>query len=242
MKLFGSFVTELALPNSAIDVIVMTKEPINTKNAIKKLSKYLIEQDAIMENEEVVSGGINVLKVIEKKARIGVNVYFNFAEGYNSMETIKMALEEYPQLIYLLLSIKAYLKERMLNSTEKGGVGSFLLMVMIIGYLQCQLKLAKLQSMNLGELFIGFFEFYGSKFNHEILGISIIGKGRFYKREGETKGISVENPLNPKVDLGDPVRCYNDVVKSLQYGYDILKYNNGSLTELIHSYAGRKLT
>jgi non-canonical poly(A) RNA polymerase PAPD5/7 len=195
-----------------------------------------------MESEEVVMGGVNVLKVIEKETKVGVNVCFNFVEGYNSMEIIKIALEEYTQLKCLLLPIKAYLKERMLNSSDKGGVGSYLLMVMIIGYLQYQSKLTDLKTMNLGELFIEFFEFYGSKFNHEMLGISVIGRGSFYKRGGETKGISVENPLNPKIDLGDPVRCYNDIVKSIQYAYDALKYNNGSLTDLIHSYPNRKRT
>lgn len=45
-------------------------------------------------------------------------------------------LIQFPELKYLIIFLKIYLKQRHLNETYSGGMGSFLLMILIVFFLQ----------------------------------------------------------------------------------------------------------
>eukprot|EP00826_Nyctotherus_ovalis_P065415 TRINITY_DN9619_c0_g1_i4.p2 TRINITY_DN9619_c0_g1~~TRINITY_DN9619_c0_g1_i4.p2 ORF type:complete len:118 (+),score=27.68 TRINITY_DN9619_c0_g1_i4:841-1194(+) len=111
---------------------------------------------------------------------------------------------------------------------------------MVVGYLQYQHKKKKLKEMNLGELLVGFLRFYGSEFNHEQLGISIIGDGSLYKKSTPDQCLSIENPQDQDIDLGKSARQYNNVVKAFQHASDLLRYTPAPLSELIFLYPDRK--
>lgn len=240
MKIFGSFATNLSLPDSDIDIGIIVKDHHEPKNLIVKLSHYLKENDVILEEEEILSARVPLLKIIEKSTLVNIDISFNATDGVKAVETVKQLIKKYPPLKQLVITIKAFLKERKLNETYKGGIGSFLLIVMTVGYIQHSSKQKKLRSTNLGELIMGFFKFYGSEFNHEDLGISIIGEGIIYKKPLPDQGLSVENPQNQDIDLGKVVRQYKNIIKSFQFASDILKYTSGSLADIIHLYPDRK--
>ncbi len=201
------------------------------------------DHGAISEQEEILGAKVPILKITEKATKIPMDICFNMLDGCKAIEPIKALLKKYPPLKPLVLVIKTFLRERKLNETYRGGIGSFLLIVMVVAFLQyqCKDKGRSLKDMNLGELLIQFFRFYGSEFNHESLGITIIGEGSFYKKPTPDSGLSVENPQDPDVDLGKSVRHYNDVVKAFQFASDLLRYTSASLGEPLHSYSGRKI-
>ena len=240
VRAFGSFSTGLSLPDSDIDVMVLVDGYKDTKSLVKKLSLSLKESGSILEQEEILSAKIPLLKITLKENFVSVDISFNVIDGCKAIEPIKELLKKYPQLRPLVLTIKAFLRQRKLNETYKGGIGSFLLIVMIVGFLQYQSKKKKLKEMNLGELLIGFFRFYGSELNHEQLGISIIGEGSLYKKIPSDQSLSIKNPQDQEADIGKCARQYNNVVKSFQYASDLLKYTSGSLAELIYLYPDRK--
>jgi non-canonical poly(A) RNA polymerase PAPD5/7 len=61
---------------------------------------------------------------------------------------------------------------------------------------------------NLGQLLVKFFELYGLKFNYEKIGLSIRRGGSYYSKSGKGSddkrgyGLHVENPQDPKQDIG----------------------------------------
>lgn len=73
--------------------------------------------------------------------------------------------------------------QRRLNETYGGGMGSFVLVTIIISFLQMRFKNLAYrkvqQSWNLGGLLLEFFVLYGNTFNYVHTGISI-SKGGFY--------------------------------------------------------------
>ena len=98
----------------------------------------------------------------------------------------------------MILVLKAFLKSRNLNETYHGGVGSFLLTMLVTSYLQRQYKLAVNKKMgnlprdaplemgtstdkiDLGRHLIEFLSLYAEKFNYERIGISIRKEGSYF--------------------------------------------------------------
>ena len=65
-------------------------------------------------------------------------------------------------------------------------MGSFVLVTIIISFLQNRRRIAKFRgvdlSWNLGSLLLEFFALYGGSFNFVHTGISISGKGKYFEK------------------------------------------------------------
>ena len=91
-------------------------------------------------------------------------------------------------LHYLFLQFFYYLlqSQRKLNETYGGGMGSFVLVTIIISFLQMReknMKYRKLDnSWNLGVLLLEFFTLYGGTFNFVHTGISIAKGGYYFEK------------------------------------------------------------
>ena len=95
---------------------------------------------------------------------------FNKDDGIKQLEEVKRALENYPEMKYLIFILKCMLRQRDLHETYSGGIGSFLLFCLILAFLRefrrdyiRDDKLKDLENIGLGEYLIRFFEFYAIK-------------------------------------------------------------------------------
>lgn len=118
-------------------------------------------------------------------------------------------LAQYPLSRALTLVVKYYLKQNFLNDTWSGGIGSYTLVILVVSYLQNHTKSGGLgDDDNLADLLIGFFDFYGRKFNYTENGISVKDKCYFNKKlkrwfnDRLPYSLSVEDPHNPEIDVG----------------------------------------
>ena len=109
----------------------------------------------------------------DKKTEINVDISFNRTNGIYCVKLVKFLQKKYPELRPLILILKAFLKSRQLNETYHGGVGSFLLTMLVTSYLQREYKKGGTDKIDLGRHLINFFELYGQIFNYEHVGISI---------------------------------------------------------------------
>ena len=105
------------------------------------------------------------MKVTERRTGVNVDISFNRTNGVAAVRAVKAFSRKFPDLKYLLLVIKCYLRGRGLNETFSGGLGSYLLTLMVVAFLQCAFK-TRTRTLLLSELLINFFEFYGHKLNY----------------------------------------------------------------------------
>lgn len=66
-----------------------------------------------------------------------------------------------------------------------GGLGSYALTSLIVSFLQLHPKIQSgeiKQEENLGILLIEFFELYGKRFQYDTVGISVRGKGSYFRK------------------------------------------------------------
>jgi len=140
-----------------------------------------------------------------------VDIAFEVNTGFENTKIVQSFLAQYPLLRPLTLVIKYYLKQNYLNDTWSGGIGSYTLVILILSYLQNHTKsrgLGTTEGENLADLLIGFFDFYGRKFDYTEQVISVKDKCYYNKKsrrwfnEEFPHSLSVEDPHNPEIDVG----------------------------------------
>ncbi|KAL3763556.1 hypothetical protein ACHAW5_008099 [Stephanodiscus triporus] len=151
---------------------------------------------------------------------IDVDVCFDQPHGPESADLMHRFMESMPPLRPLTFVLKYFLASRDINKPFTGGIGSYLLQLMIVSYLQHRAREdvsrrhgADGRHYNLGSLLLDFLELYGVDFNYVTTGISVRHDGYYFpkglkeRRESFWQpsrpfGIAMENPLDPTADVG----------------------------------------
>ena len=136
---------------------------------------------------------------------------------------------QYPSLSKLVLVLKQFLYQRSLNEVFTGGISSYSLILMTISFLQLHPRMdASSDRANLGVLLIEFFELYGRYFNYYNVGIRVRDGGSYVPKntiqEQMDPGyrpsiLCIEDPLNPKNDIGKSSYGALNVKKAFDYAY-----------------------
>lgn len=240
VMVFGSCATGLNLPNSDIDLLVYNPE-VKEISMLGKLANSLIKGIQCESIEALKFTKVPLIKLQEKNSKINVDISFNRTNGIYCVKLVKFLMKKYPELRPMILILKAFLKSRELNETYHGGVGSFLLTMLVTSYLQRQYKLQGTDKKNLGVHLIEFFKLYGQTFNYDDVGISIRKEGSYFNKQDRGWDshdqnrcrLSVENPQDPEVDIGRPAYNIKKVQRAFIHAFDTLCYNNQGAQSLL---------
>ncbi|RHY84717.1 hypothetical protein DYB35_005534 [Aphanomyces astaci] len=209
MGTFGSLLTEMYLPTSDIDMVVLDgpsgKEPLYT------LARRVEELGMASYLEVVDSARIPIVKFVHTASGLSVDVSFGVTSGFATADLVKGYRLKHPAFRPLTLLLKYFLQQRNLNETFKGGVGSFLLQLMVVSFLQHKNRLSvySTQGQDLGHLLVDFFDLYGNVFNSSDLSISVREGGAYVTKESKDWKnfsrpdlLSMENPHDTNHDVG----------------------------------------
>ena len=152
---------------------------------------------------------------------IDVDVCFDQPHGPESAELMHRFMESMPPLRPLTFVLKYFLASRDINKPFTGGIGSYLLQLMIVSYLQHRAREdvsrqqdgGGMRHYNLGSLLLDFLELYGVDFNYVTTGISVRHDGYYFPKGLRDRrdsfwqpsrpfSIAMENPLDPTSDVG----------------------------------------
>jgi non-canonical poly(A) RNA polymerase PAPD5/7 len=142
VKLFGSFVTELYLPFSDIDMAVIMDIPAQShnknvvvshlRNLANKLRKANLAHKLIL----IHKAKVPIIKMVEKTTHCSVDISFNARNGPDNTKIIKEFSTKFPALKPIILIVKYYLYQKSLNEVIHGGMGSYCLIIMVISFYQ----------------------------------------------------------------------------------------------------------
>jgi len=133
---FGSFATRLYLPHADVDLVLLEPD-YNPLTLMNKLAKQLMKMNDKYEDINVIrSAKVPLIKLVEKSTKLNFDISFNKLDGVKQIKEIQKGLEYYPELKHLMMILKLFLKQRDLNETYTGGIGSFLLFCMILTFLR----------------------------------------------------------------------------------------------------------
>ena len=238
--LYGSFKTDLSLPDSDIDVLIISKEGKEediSKNKIldeilKKINELLLSTKSFS-YLEIIKAKVPIIKCTYKETNINVDISFFRKNGFSAVKTIEKVIDNFPEIKPLMLVIKYTLRQRQLNEIYKGGVSSFIIFSMLYYYIADfrkkiidDIKKGKKETeLTLGHFLVGFFDFYGFQFNYEKLGISIRNGGFIYIRTDEGKNLlSIENFQDISQDMGKSCFKFRKVIETFKFARDSLYY------------------
>ena len=238
--LYWSFKTDLSLPDSDIDVLIISKEGKDeeiSKN--KKLDETLKKIYELFYSTksfsylEIIKAKVPIIKCTYKETNINVDISFFRKNGFSAVKTIEKVIDNFPEIKPLMLVIKYTLRQRQLNEIYKGGVSSFIIFSLLYYYIadfrkkfMDDIKKGKKETeLTLGHFLLGFFDFYGFQFNYEKLGISIRNGGFIYTRTDEGKHLlSIENFQDISQDMGKSCFKFKKVIETFKFARDSLYY------------------
>ncbi|KAL3924116.1 MAG: hypothetical protein SGILL_001247 [Bacillariaceae sp.] len=187
--------------------------------------------------EVIENTRVPLVKFTHAPSGICVDVCFNQTGGPQAALLMHRYMEALPPLRPLTFLLKQFMASRSLNQPYTGGVGSFLLQMMIVSFLQHRERDAynnrRPSLCNLGALLIEFLEFYSTDFNFILTGISVRFDGFFFPKGDKDRkkdfwqpnrqfSIAMENPLDPSHDVGSPSFRISAVQRSFEVAFKTL--------------------
>jgi non-canonical poly(A) RNA polymerase PAPD5/7 len=232
IQVFGSQATNLFLPTSDIDIVVYTKDTSNTSTTTDEKQQEAatspLHTFAGALREEWGDSELSYLDIIEntkvplvkfthKDTNVCIDVCFDQATGPPAAQLMTQYLDALPPLRPLTFCLKQFLVARGLNEPYSGGVGSFLLQLMIVSFLQQRERYAvhfqRPTLNNLGCMLLEFLQLFGTDFNYATTAISVRNDGYYFsKGRPDTRDVffnasrplslALENPLDAQHDVG----------------------------------------
>ena len=233
MNLYGSHATNLCLPWSDLDVVLIKRLNGNNISSIQttfdnssllsKLFENIRNEPWVKDCKLISKASVPIIKLfaIEQYNNMSIDISIQDENhfGLKCVELVKNYIKEYKSLKPLVLAIKNILKRANLNDPYKGGISSYGLILMIVYFLQ-GLKLSGVDispgenNCNLGKLFFNFLKFYGLTFetNKTIIKINDGMNDKIFNEfDFHTSDLVIIDPLN----------SYNNIAKSCQQFYNI---------------------
>ena len=237
VNLYGSHATNLCLPWSDLDVVLIKKgnhENINNINLeddnskfLSKLYEYIRNEPWVKDCKLIGKASVPIIKLIaiEKYNNMSIDISIQDEKhfGLKCVDLVKSFLKEYQSLKPLVLAIKNILKQANLNDPYRGGISSYGLILMIVYFFQKQ-KSSGIDispgenNSNLGKLFFEFIQFYAIFFepNKEII---CLNNGINNKMFNEFDFPNITHNL--ELIIIDPLNRFNNVAKSCQQFFNI---------------------
>ena len=225
VHLYGSHATNLCLPWSDLDVVLVSinnsnnNQNLNVNNQIllNQLYENLKKKEWVKESKYISGASIPIIKIISDKnfnnMQIDISIQDEKHFGLKCVDLVKKFISQYESLKPLVLVLKNILKRANLNDPYKGGISSYGLILMIVTFLQTQKKIGKDISNNennLGRLFYDFVNHYGIKFEPS--------KYIIYARineDDEKDDLNIQNiQVGSDLVIIDPLNISNNVAKS----------------------------
>ena len=223
---FGSYATKLYIPMSDLDVVVFDTPELDleTGETALEIIAAALKREGWASYLEVISNArIPIVKFTDKDSGLKVDVCRDQTTGLSAAQYVSTMAVKFPAFRPLLLFLKYFLFCRKLNDTYTGGVGSYLLQLLVLSHLHHHP--AQVHDVNLGLLLLSFLDLYGHQLNYETVGLSLTPPS-YYSKEARARYnplrpylLSVENPLDVEHDVGVNSYCVMKVRRAFQYGF-----------------------
>eukprot|EP00842_Homolaphlyctis_polyrhiza_P004352 jgi/Hompol1/4918/HPOL_001863-RA len=246
VSVFGSFETQLYLPSSDVDIIILG-EDCTVPHCLHKLSKRIKELNLWSRIEVIDKAKVPIIKGVDALSKYSIDISFNASNGIQSAQIVKKFLADpfYGEGIRpLMLILKQFLAQRNLNETFTGGLGSYGLLILIASFLMMHpmLQAGSIRPRdNLGILLIEFFELYGNRFNFNTVGIGLstnstwyFPKERYANQGGrgfKTSLLSLIDPQDEDNDVGRGSYNFHLIQRQFHGAYNTLQAMIGASYE-----------
>lgn len=238
VHVFGSYSTDLYLPGSDIDMVIISPngQKYDNRSSLYSLSSFLKREGLAEKVEVIAKAKVPIIKFVESVSKIHIDVSFERTNGITAAKTIRTWLNETAGLREIVLIIKQFLNARRLNDVHTGGLGGYSIICLVYSFLTLHPRLSTgtIDAMeNLGVLLIEFFELYGRNFGYDKVGISVDYDNVGYFNKNYYPNLLGRSPLT--LVIRDPDDESNNISRSSFNIVNIRKAFNGAFQLLTNS-------
>lgn len=226
---FGSAATYLFIPNADIDLVLLNRS-ISTSDLFQKAKKVISKSKTRFENVEFIeSARVPLIKFFDKESGYEFDLCFNEEGGLVAIAEINQAIATYPEIKYIFLLLKIFLRQRRMHSSYTGGLGSFLLFCMVLHFsreyrdkIVYNFGIDAIKKITLAEILLQFLNYYGSEFNNINDEIVITSAPYIRKKKQKTMGFSLISPQDPEQNLGGACFKFYEIFKVFKNRYNFM--------------------
>lgn len=234
---FGSFATDLYLPGSDIDCVVISKRGrYDNKSSLYQLTSYIRNHKLGVEVTPIAKAKVPIIKFIDPKTRIHIDISFERSNGLTAAKLIIDWIAKTPGLRELVLIVKHFLAVRKLNEVHVGGLGGFSIICLVYSFLKLHPRLStdNIDPLeNLGCLLIEFFELYGYNFGYDNVALAFTSdKEPIYVNKRSNPDLLGRNPFS--LAIQDPFDSSNNISRGSFNLKDIKRAFGGAFELLVN--------
>lgn len=234
---FGSFATDLYLPGSDIDCVVISKRGrYDNKSSLYQLTSYIRNHNLGVEVVPIAKAKVPIIKFVDPKTRIHIDISFEKTNGLTAAKLIIDWLSQTPGLRELVLIVKHFLAVRKLNEVHVGGLGGFSIICLVYSFLKLHPRLStnNIDPLeNLGCLLIEFFELYGYNFGYDNVALAFnSNKEPIYLTKRSNPDLLGRNPFS--LAIQDPFDPSNNISRGSFNLKDIKRAFGGAFELLVN--------
>lgn len=236
VKVFGSYATDMYLPGSDIDMVVLSSDSKYDSRAFLYQLGSRLKSSGLAQNVEVIAKArVPIIKFVDIQSQIHIDVSFERTNGVEAVETIRDWATEFPCLRYLVVIIKQFLARRKLNNVHNGGMGGYSVICSVVNFLKLHPKVASgvmNPESNLGVLLIEYFELYGKNFNYDKVALKMSGQmGYLIKRKhpamlplnGKSMfALAIQDPKDPDNNISRGSFNIRGIKKAFKGAFDMI--------------------
>lgn len=237
VHVFGSSATDLYLPGSDIDMVVISQDgDREQRSRLYQLSTHLRSKKLAKNIEVIAKAKVPIVKFVDPESNIHIDVSFERSNGIEAARKIREWLASTPGLRELVLVVKQFLRSRRLNNVHVGGLGGYSTIILCYHFLKLHPRVSTNNMTildNLGSLLIEFFELYGRNFSYDNLVLAIDSNTempkyllkRHYPELNASKNpfsIVIQDPSDPSNNISRSSYNLRDVKKAFGGAYQLL--------------------
>lgn len=235
---FGSCATDLYLPGSDIDMVIISKTgDYENRSRLYQLSSFLRTHNLAKNIEVIAKAKVPIIKFVDPSSNIHIDVSFERSNGIMAAKKIRKWLATTPGLRELVLIVKQFLRSRKLNNVHVGGLGGYSTIMLCYHFLKLHPRLSTSSIKvldNLGSLLIEFFELYGRNFSYDDLIIAIDTETDLPKYLLKRHHPVLNTSRNPfSIVIQDPSDPANNISRSSYNLRDLKKAFGGAYQLLV---------
>eukprot|EP00727_Mastigamoeba_balamuthi_P001586 m51a1_g11424 hypothetical protein (413) ;mRNA; f:11986-13904 len=240
---FGSLMTGLMLPDSDIDITIdgvvspsHHHQAIPPRLALTQMAQ-LLTTSGIARNVNIISSArVPIIKAVD--AATGYHVDISFGTDLTSCHFIADQMVLNPVARPVVLVLKQLLRQRGLNETYTGGLGSYALSLMVLHVVTRAAaadETVRHDPRSSGAVLRSFLELFaaGGTFDAETCVVPPLSWAGVYARKRDMGfvqdpwALSIADPLRPGVDVGRPTTRVADVRAVLREALDAVRAADG---------------
>jgi non-canonical poly(A) RNA polymerase PAPD5/7 len=190
---FGSFAAGLYLPDSDMDLVMVSDSYMRGRRAVYDRRSHLhlfydfIDRRGISapgSAEIVATAKVPLVKYVDRRTGLRVDISFENDSGLHAVPTFLSWKATFPAMPIIVPLIKHFLAMRGLNEVFTGGLGGFSVTCLVVSLLQNMPQVASgnlIAEQHLGEVLMEFFDLYGNLLNFSTTAIRVDRPGYIEK-------------------------------------------------------------